>query len=98
MMETGYIFFKAMLFKYVILELLESVFYPVLIAANDPLGIFTEGFFKSPLMLIPARMPVMVGKKTPKHLNHEYPGRSSSGHVLFAITPLPQPRKSFSEI
>ena len=44
--------------------------YPVPIAANEPLGIFTEGFFKSPLMLIPANIPVMVGKNIPKHLNH----------------------------
>ncbi|CAD0194766.1 unnamed protein product [Chrysodeixis includens] len=42
---------------------------PVPIAAKDPLGILADGFFKSPLMLIPAKMPVMVGKNTPKHLN-----------------------------
>lgn len=44
--------------------------YPVLMAAREPLGMLTDGFFKSPLMLIPASMPVIVGKKTPKHLNH----------------------------
>lgn len=39
------------------------------IAANEPFGILTEGFFKSPLILIPANIPVIVGKNTPKHLN-----------------------------
>ena len=47
--------------------------YPVLIAAKDPLGMLTEGFFKSPLMLIPAKIPVIVGKNTPKQVNHEFP-------------------------
>lgn len=44
--------------------------YPVPIAASEPLGMLIEGFFKSPLILMPARIPVIVGKKTPKHLNH----------------------------
>lgn len=51
-------------------KIFKSFPYPVVIAAKDPFGIFTEGFFKSPLILMPARIPVMVGKNTPKHLNH----------------------------
>lgn len=45
--------------------------YPVPMAAKEPLGILTDGFFKSPLILIPANIPVIVGKKTPKQMNHE---------------------------
>lgn len=47
--------------------------YPVIIAASDPFGILVEGERKSPLMLIPAKIPVMVGKNTPKTVNHVYP-------------------------
>lgn len=42
---------------------------PVLIADKVPLGISVEGALKSPLMLIPDRMPVIVGKNTPKTVN-----------------------------
>lgn len=42
---------------------------PVLIAAKVPLGILVEGALRSPLMLIPDKIPVIVGKNTPKTAN-----------------------------
>lgn len=42
---------------------------PVPIAVNVPLGIFVDGAFKSPLIFIPDRTPVIVGKNTPKTEN-----------------------------
>lgn len=42
-------------------------------AANVPLGMSFEGALKSPLMLIPAMIPVTVGKNTPNTLNQLYP-------------------------
>lgn len=48
-------------------------FYPVPTAANVPLGISVDGCFKSPLILIPAKTPVTVGKNTPKTVNQLYP-------------------------
>lgn len=49
------------------------IFYPVPTAANVPLGISVDGCFKSPLILIPAKTPVTVGKNTPKTVNQLYP-------------------------
>ena len=36
--------------------------------ANVPVGIETLGFFRSPDILAPAKMPAVAGKKTPKTL------------------------------
>lgn len=47
--------------------------HPVEIAASEPFGILVDGDFRSPLMLIPARIPVIVGKNTPKTVNQVYP-------------------------
>lgn len=46
---------------------------PVDIADIVPFGIFVEGDLRSPLILIPANIPVIVGKKTPKTVNQLYP-------------------------
>jgi hypothetical protein len=43
--------------------------YAVATAANVPIEMSCEGFFKSPLMFIPAMTPVKAGKNTPKTLN-----------------------------
>lgn len=42
---------------------------PVLIAASVPLGMLVDGALRSPLILIPDRIPVIVGKNTPKTVN-----------------------------
>lgn len=44
--------------------------YPVPRAANVPFGILVDGCRKSPLILIPAKTPVTVGKNTPNVVNH----------------------------
>lgn len=44
--------------------------YDVPKAAKVPLGISVDGARKSPLILIPDKTPVTVGKKTPNTLNH----------------------------
>lgn len=46
-----------------------NVTYTVKTAANVPFGISVEGLRRSPLILIPAKMPVIVGKKTPNTVN-----------------------------
>ena len=43
--------------------------YAVATAAKVPIEISCDGFFKSPLILMPAITPVIAGKKTPKTLN-----------------------------
>ena len=43
--------------------------YAVATAAKVPIEMSCEGFFKSPLMFIPAMTPVKAGKNTPKTLN-----------------------------
>lgn len=40
-------------------------------AASVPFGMSVEGARRSPLMLMPDKTPVTVGKKTPKTRNHE---------------------------
>lgn len=47
--------------------------YEVLRAANVPFGISVDGARRSPLIFIPDRTPVIVGKKTPNTRNHVYP-------------------------
>lgn len=45
----------------------------VLNAASVPFGMSVDGARKSPLILIPDKTPVTVGKKTPNTRNHVYP-------------------------
>ena len=47
--------------------------YAVATAANVPMEISCEGFFKSPLILMPAITPVIAGKNTPNTLNQLCP-------------------------
>lgn len=42
---------------------------PVPIAASVPLGILVDGALRSPLIFIPDKTPVIVGKNTPKTEN-----------------------------
>lgn len=52
---------------------IDNLSYPVPNAAKVPLGISLDGCFKSPLILIPAKTPVTVGKNTPNTVNQLYP-------------------------
>lgn len=56
-----------------------------------------DGARRSPLMLMPDRTPVTVGKKTPKTRNHEYPSWYF-GQRFSTKFPLIQPSKPFSVI
>lgn len=47
--------------------------YDVPKAASVPFGISVDGARKSPLIFIPDRTPVIVGKNTPNTRNHVYP-------------------------
>ena len=47
--------------------------YAVATAANVPMEMSCEGFFKSPLIFMPAITPVIAGKNTPNTLNQLCP-------------------------
>lgn len=55
--------------------------YEVLKAANVPLGMSVDGALRSPLMLMPDKIPVTVGKNTPKTRNHVYPSCRRPGRI-----------------
>jgi len=42
-------------------------------ADNVPIGILRDGLRRSPLMLMPAKTPVAVGKKTPNTVKNDCP-------------------------
>lgn len=71
--------------------------YPVVIAANDPFGILIDGARRSPLIFIPAKIPVTVGKNTPKTVNQLFPSVYED-QVLFWKLPVNQPSKPLSKI
>lgn len=71
--------------------------HPVLTAAKVPLGMSLDGFRRSPLMLMPAMIPVTVGKNTPNTVN-QLLSSWKSGNVLLTIFSYIHPGKPLSEI
>jgi len=71
--------------------------HPVPIAAKVPFGMSLDGFLKSPLMLIPAIIPVTVGKNTPNTVNQLLPSWKSGNVLLTKFSDI-HPVKPLSEI
>lgn len=69
--------------------------YPTPTAAIVPFGMLMFGCRRSPLILIPAIIPVTVGKKTPNAVNQLYPSKYSANE-LFARFPDIHPSKPCS--
>lgn len=66
-------------------------------AARVPLGMSLEGCRRSPLILMPAMIPVTVGKNTPNTVN-QLLSSWKSGNVLLARFSDIHPEKPFAEI
>lgn len=61
-------------------------------AAREPAGMFVEGSFKSPLMLIPDKTPVALGKNTPKTVKKFCP-LEKAGAAFFSMLSVLYPVK-----